>query len=120
MPDNDTEIPRRFSCAELLAFMDKQPDDRIVRFGENHLSETNQCGCMLIHFGKEELKLEGHLSASYSTINVLKAPHSTELLHRINGDHLVEAVIFRLVQELPNNYGRAKLLIRSLRVANGL
>ena len=40
---------------ELIDFVDAQPDDRPVNFKQFY--STKDCGCLMIHFGKEVLNL---------------------------------------------------------------
>lgn len=41
---------------EILDFIDGQPDDRPVNLNEN--DSTDECGCVMVHYGKEVLGLE--------------------------------------------------------------
>lgn len=45
---------------ELIDFVDAQPDDRPVDF--NQFYSIEDCGCLMVHFGKEVLKLKGRFS----------------------------------------------------------
>lgn len=38
----------------LIDFITKQPDDRQIEMGE--AGSGHECGCMLVHFGREQLK----------------------------------------------------------------
>lgn len=42
---------------ELIDFVDAQPDDRPIDFQQFY--STEDCGCLMIHFGKEVLNLKG-------------------------------------------------------------
>jgi hypothetical protein len=42
---------------DLLAFIKAQPDDRPVNM--EHFRSGSSCGCVMVHYGKEVLRLEG-------------------------------------------------------------
>lgn len=51
---------RTVTKQELIDFVDAQPDDRPVDF--NQFYSIEDCGCLMVHFGKEVLKLKGRFS----------------------------------------------------------
>ena len=78
---------------ELIDFVDAQPDDRPVNFQQFY--STEDCGCLMIHFGKEVLKLNGRFSCD-NTRWMVKGNALAHLqgdnfiFHDIVSDHRVE------------------------------
>lgn len=120
MPSREECSEETFSGDDLIRFVNEQPDHRFVNFAQNHTYSEDNCGCLLIHFGKERLNLGENLSASYDTINVVSGVYGTQgakVTHKAKGDGIVSHIIYVLVQDRPITYKEVKLKIRGMEEA---
>lgn len=50
---------------QLIDFIYAQPKDRAVNFSES--SSQSECGCVMVQFGKEELKIEKYFKCDFDS-----------------------------------------------------
>ena len=85
---------------ELIDFVDAQPDDRHIDFQQFY--STEDCGCLMIHFGKEVLNIKGRFYCDNS--RWMGANHALAHLH---GENLI---FYNIVSNSQvKTYGELKL-----------
>ncbi len=52
----------------LKQFIEQQPAERPVDFSSSYRVKDGDCGCVLVHYGREELKMSGEINAGFDNV----------------------------------------------------
>lgn len=87
---------------DLIEFINKQPDERPINMRES--ASSHDCGCLLVQYGRDELKLPGVWGCGYT--HILAQEH-------IEFDRQTLSFIKQLLHLSPTNYKQIKDFIKS-------
>lgn len=86
-------------------FILAQPDERKIDFLNHLVKDDSECGCLLVHMGREISGLSGRLVCGFTSI--LNLPHH-QLVVFPDSESFIEVG----TDELPKTYGEFKAILR--------